>query len=121
MSTDTKENKLAKYPSTEKFKVIDTIGFPHPYCITSKHLEYCDSMYLDEHSIKRAESKGAKCDICKKNGNILSYDEHKQAVLIDVRDARELNDIPELKEYLLSIKDMLIADRFEGCAFKQVV
>ena len=65
-------DKIKDYPKTDKFRVNDIIGVPHPYCITAKHLEYNEGMYLD---------------------------------------------IPELQEYLLSIKDKCEKDGFVGFAF----
>lgn len=126
MQTQVKD-KLAGYPSTEKFKVVDTIGVPHPYCIGSKHVAHASDHFfgmLGREAIIDAEKHGAVCDICRKIGRkdglpILSYDEHKQALLIEVRDRRGLNEIPELREYLLSIKEQTERDGFEGWAFKQ--
>jgi len=106
------------------FYAVDSIGVPHPYCITPKHLEYCESMYLNAESIARAESKGAKCDICRKlnrkYGNpILSYAEHKQALLIECKTEiqTETKNNPELKAYLLKIKELTEKHGFEGWAF----
>jgi len=108
------DERLAKYPSTDKFKVIDTIGVPHPYCITPKHVR------LGEDAIIAAEKQGAECDSCRKRGRkTLSYKQHETALLVEVADDRELEDIPELHPYLLSIKDMCVKDGFAGFAFKQ--
>jgi hypothetical protein len=113
------EDKVKSYPSTERFKVIDTIPVPHPYCIAPKHLELNEGMVLD---IPATEAKGAVCDICrkaaKKTGQpILPYSEHKQALLVEVNDKRELKDIPELKKYLLSIKEKAEKEGYVGFAF----
>lgn len=109
------DERLYKYPSTKQFKIIDTIGVPHLYCITAKHLEYCRGMYLNKEEIIHAESKGARCDICKGK---LSYDEHEIALLVEVKDKRELKDIPELHGYLLECKPLCESDGFSGFAFK---
>ena len=115
------------YPASEQgnFNVIDTIGVPHPYCITPKHLQHCDSMYLDAETIKRAEGKGAKCDICRvrvKKGlqpTILAYDEHKEALLVGCKvDIKPAPD--ELKNWLLSIKAETERNKYEGWAFKRL-
>ena len=116
----TKYEKLAKYLSTNQFKVVDTIGVPHFYCITPEHL-LSNEMYLN---IEEAEKRGARCDTCKKRKRkfgerVLAYNEHKQALLIEVSDSRKLNDIPELKDYLLSIKSLAESDGFIGFAFIQ--
>lgn len=121
------EEKLKKYPSTDKFKIIDTIGVPHPFCIGPKHVQIASEEFmgmLGEPAIKRAEEKGIYCEICKKierkTGQLcMTVDEHKQALLIEVNDKRELKDIPELKKYLLQIKDMAEKDGYAGFAFKQ--
>ncbi len=114
-----KESKLNKYPKTEKFKAIDSIGVPHPYCLTPKHVAYASDHHsgmLTKHAIVESEKHGARCDICKGD---LKYEEHEQALLIEVGDSRELKDIPELKDYLLSIKEQAEKDGFVGFAFKQ--
>ena len=114
------------YPNSKNnnFYIIDTIGVPHPYCITPKHLEHCGSMYLNGDTIKVAESKGAVCDICReavKNGSqadILSYDEHEQALLVECK--LEINPMPdELKTWLVSIKEEAEQNKYAGFAFKK--
>ncbi len=118
------EERIQKYARTERFRVIDTIGVPHPYCISPKHLEYAN-MYLDREAIRRGEEHGAKCDICRKRvrkklqERILSYDEHEQALLVEV-EAEELKEVEsELREYLLSIKEQAEKDGYAGFAFKK--
>jgi hypothetical protein len=117
------EEKLKSYPKTEKFKVVDTIGVPHPYMITPKHIVVASDEFsgvLGEEAIKRAEEKGIVCEICKKSGKgILPYSEHKHALLIEVDDERELKDVTGLKEYLLSIKEKTEKEGYAGFAFVQ--
>lgn len=120
MPTQTAD-KLDYYKTTQSkngnFKVIDSIGVPHPYCITPKHIAYAaDHHYgmLNADSIRESEENGARCDICKGK---LSYDEHKQALLISCK--TEIKDNKELKEYLLSLKDKVIQDNYAGFAFKK--
>ena len=111
--------KIKEYPKTDQFEVIDTIGVPHPYCITPRHVAYVADHHcgmLGEHAIIEAEKNGARCDICKGK---LSYKEHEIALLVEVSDSRELKDIPELQEYLLSIKEQCEKHGFAGFAFKQ--
>jgi len=118
------DKKLKKYGKSKKgnFEVIDTIGVPHPYCITPKHM-YGDGMYMDAERIRTAEKENnAVCDICRKiqlkDGTaILSYDDHKQALLVNCKE--DIKDNKELHKYLLSIKDICIKDKFEGVAFKK--
>jgi hypothetical protein len=111
---------LTKYPKTEKFWIKDTIGVPHPYCITPRHVAVASDSHcgiLDTSAIEDAEKRGAKCGICKGK---LSYKEHETALLVAVKDNRNLND-PELKEeltvYLKSIVDMATKDHYAGFAF----
>lgn len=45
------------------FEVVDVMDVnhkPHPYCITPAHIDG-KTMVLDEHAIRRAEKKGARC------------------------------------------------------------
>lgn len=100
---------------------------PHPYCITPKHVAIASDEFmgmLGEPAIEAAEAKGVKCDICakieRKTGKpCLPWAEHKQALLVEVNDSRELKDIPELKAYLLKIKPLAEKDGFAGFAFMQ--
>jgi hypothetical protein len=117
------DEKLKKYPKTEMYAVIDTIGVPHPYMIKPCHLDG-EGIYLDGPRIEEAESKGCYCDICVHNNRrhgtkILTYKEHQQALLVEVKFSGELQNAPGLKEYLLSIKEMAEADHMAGFAFKQ--
>ena len=112
--------KLEKYPSTEKFRIKDTIGVPHPYCIGSRHVAHAADHFsgrLGDKAIESAEKIGIKCDICRVNGMNLSYKEYEQALVVEVDDERDLNDIPELREYLIQCKPMCEADKFAGFAF----
>ena len=109
--------KLQAYPKTKKFRVIDTLGVPHPFCITPKHMQ-SGSMYLGEIETKEVESNGRPS--CGMKGYNLMYDEHEQALLVEVKDDRDLNKIPSLHKYLLKIKDRATKDGFVGFAFKQV-
>ena len=111
--------KLKEYPKTDKFECIDTIGVPHPYCITPKHVAVAadhHSGILDDGAVEDAERRGAKCGV---RGCNLGYREHETAILVQVDDDRELKDVPGLKEYLLSIKERAEADKVAGFAFKQ--
>lgn len=112
------------YPKSknENFFIKDTIAHPHPYCITPKHLEYSEEIYLD---IEGAEKKGAVCDICAKNvynrmqDRILSYKEHEQGLLVgclvDFQNNEEAKK--ELEEYLISLKEKAEKDKYTGFAF----
>lgn len=116
------DDKFKEFGESEKgnFKAVDTIGHPHPYCITPKHLELNEGMYLD---IEATEEKGAVCDICREVHNkdkskpILKYSEHKQILLIGCNPKEELQGNKELKQYLLKIKDLTEKKGYIGFAF----
>lgn len=119
--------QLPKPPANMKLLKIDKFVVPHPYCITPKHLEL-GRMYLDKAALRDAEQQlGAKCDICRKRvrkglqADVLSIDEHKEqkALVMEVPKG-DLNEMPELKKYLLKIKPLLKKFNIEGVAFKQV-
>ena len=112
------DEKLKAYPKTDKFECVNTIGVPHPYCITPKHVTYaadnCNGM-LTKESIQDAEEHGAKCGTCRGD---LSYDEHEQAVVVKVLSGEELEDIKEeLEVYLKSFVKQVEDDGFKGFAF----
>lgn len=110
--------KFKHYPKTEMFRIIDTIGVPHPYCLTPRHLEKANGdtfAVLDAYSMKDAEKRGARCGV---RGCNLSYDEHKQALLVEAKHDGELTDIKtEVQEYLLSIKELAEKENYVGFAF----
>ena len=91
---------------TSFFSVRDTVGVPHDYTITEKHVEYSSGVYLD---IEEAESKGAKCGHphCK-----LPYAEHEIALGINCKS----KDRDLLRDYLLSIKEQCEKDGYVGFA-----
>jgi hypothetical protein len=112
---------LTHYPKTEQFEIIDTIGVPHPFCITDKHVAHASYKFggiLGESAIKDLEKITFRPS-CGVKGCQLKYHEHKQALLIEVDDDRDLNDIPELNEYLLECKPICESDGYVGFAFKQ--
>jgi hypothetical protein len=102
------------------FQIADTIGVPHPYCITPKHVSIASDDHggmLGEAAIRDAEKRGARCGIRQCN---LSYQEHGQALLVsckaDIKDSEgKVN--AELHAYLLTCKDMCEADKYVGFAF----
>jgi len=116
--------KLVKYGKSEKgnYQVIDTIGVPHPYCIGAKHVAIASDEFggmLGEGAIERAEQKGVYCDICAKANRkfgkpILSYKEHKQALVVACYLDPQKGGYPELQTYLKSIVTMCEQDKYEG-------
>ncbi len=114
--------KLDKYKLTfskdRNYTIIDTIGVPHPYCLTPKHIAYASAYnggVLTTNAIRESEEHGARCDICKGK---LPYDKHEQALVVSCKKEIKLaND--ELWEYLLSLKEQVEKDGFAGFVFKQ--
>ena len=113
------KEKLKKYPKTDKFECIDTLGVPHPYCVGARHVGHAADHHggmLGKEAIESGERQGIRC--CMRDCN-LDYAGHETAVLIEVDDDRDLQDIDELNPYLLSIKALAEADGAAGFAFKQ--
>lgn len=131
------EEKFLAYGASENgnFRIIDSIGVPHPYCITPKHLEFSQTMLLDIEGAERRSREAhpndprrwAVCDICrkinKKTGNpILTYAEHRQALVVECNAETSDADnkmVPELHKYLLSIKEKAEKENYVGFAFKK--
>jgi len=103
------------------FKVVDTIGVPHPYCITNRHVAHASDNFmgrLGNEAIESAERSGAKCGV---KGCNLSFSEHEQALLVSCEKDMQGEDgkaDPELHKYLLKIKDEATANGYAGFAFK---
>lgn len=92
----------------ENFEVIDTIGVPHPFCITPRHVAYASDHYggiLDKKTLSKHP--------CGMKGCSLTYEMHETALVIACY--KEFND--ELKSYLLKIKDEAVANNYAGFAF----
>ena len=117
-------DKLDYYKSTKSkngnFAIIDTIGVPHAYCITPRHVTYASDHnggMLTKQSIIEAEEHGAKCGICKGK---LKYEQHEQALLVSCkRSWTEDLFRNELQSYLLTLKEQVEQDGFAGFAFKK--
>lgn len=104
------------------FFIADTIGVPHPYCITPRHVEEASDYWcgrLGTEAIKAAESKGARCGM---SGCRLTIEEHEQALLVSCKRELKNNDKvnPELENYLLACKEKAVEDKFAGFAFVKV-
>ena len=108
---------------------VTQIALPHPYCITPKHVAVAADHHcgiLDSAAIEDAEQRGASCDTCKelvrkrRQDHILKHYEHENQVTLVViipKGIRDLNAIPGLHAYLLSIKDLATALGVQGFAF----
>lgn len=103
---------LEKYPKTENFEVMDTIGVPHPFCITGKHVVWAADHHcgvLGDEAITRYE-KSVNRPTCGIKGCNLKYEEHEQALVVRCK----VKDDNLLKAYLQSIKDQCEKDGFAG-------
>ena len=113
---------LSKYPKTDLFYAKDTIGIPHPFCITAPLIAFTADNFngmLNKAAIEAFEKKKGK-PVCGVKGCNLLFHEHETGLLIAVKSDKELKELePELREYLLSIKDMAEKDKFAGFAFIQ--
>ena len=92
---------------------------PHPYCIGAAHVEHAAdnfSSMLGREAIESAERKGIKCWTCKGQ---YSYAEHRaeQTLVIVVPQNKDLNAVPGLHAYLLSIKPLAESLGITGFAF----
>lgn len=114
-------------PEVEHIKIhdIDTVGRPHPYCITSRHLQ-TRRIYLDADAIRDAEKNhNAQCSICRnlvrerKQDRVLSYDEHttETVLFLKVPNVSNPNCIPGLNAYLKKVKPVLEKLKIDGVAF----
>ena len=114
--------QLPKAPEGSTFHTekVTKVSLPHPYCITPRHVAYasdhCGGM-LGESAIEGAERKGAKCGM---KGCQLRYSQHETQVTLVVVvpvGTRDLNAVPGLHTYLLSIKDLATELGIQGFAF----
>lgn len=108
------KDKIKKYPKTEFFEIIDTIGVPHPFCITHHHVGFASDNHmgmLGREAIMDYERKhGQSCGI--KDCN-LRYEEHEQALAVKVKTL----DKEMTQKYLESIVEKVEADGFAGFVF----
>ncbi len=111
---------------------VEHVPMPHPYCITPKHVAVASDHWcgmLGKEAIRDAEERGAQCDICRKlarkrrwpgpGAPVLSYDEHENPLTVFVRVPQnsDLNAVPGLHAYLLSIKEQSTKLGIDGFAF----
>lgn len=104
------------------FWIVDTIGVPHPYCITPRHVRVAADQYggmLGVDAVESAERQGARCGV---RGCQLRYDQHEKALLVECRIEMKGADglvVPELHAWLLSCKERATAGGYAGFAFKR--
>ena len=120
---------LEKYgiSRNKNFEIIDTIGVPHPYCLTPKHVAHASDKFngmLGKEAIASAEKEGIYCYTCReinrKFGDpILKADQHEHSLLVacykDMNESKKLKN--EMKVYLLSVKEMCEKDGYAGITF----
>jgi hypothetical protein len=110
---DKMENKIKLYPKTEFFEVIDTIGVPHPFCITGKHVVWASDKHFGKLGrdaiISYEKSIGGKpsCGVPQCN---LTFEKHETALAIKCK----IKDNELTKQYLQSIVEQCEADGFAG-------
>ena len=115
-------DQLPPVPEGAPFRLLklERVGMPHPYCITPKHVAHASDHFsgmLTADAIRDAEKHGARCDICKKQGKRLSYEEHENplTLFVAVPQNKDLNAVPGLHAYLLAVKNAELG--VEGFAF----
>ena len=116
------EKLIERYGKSEKgnFFIADSIGVPHPYCISSRHVAEASDHHggmLNEAAIEAAEKKGIYCHTCRGQ---LKFHQHEKALLVSCKAEVKGEDgkaVPELHDYLLACKEKAEADGFAGFAF----
>ena len=121
----TKTELKKRYGTSENgnFYIEDTIGTPHPFTITHKHVVYAaDHCFgiLGENAIKQAEAIGIHCGA---RGCKLTLEEHGKALVVSCK--KELKDAAgktncELHTYLLACAGKAETDKYDGFAFVKV-
>lgn len=112
MELTTKE-KIARYPKTELFSVMDTpMGVPHPFTVGPRHINHAANHFMGQlgrDAIESLEKERGGPSCCHPNCN-LKYHQHQQALAIGCK----IKDNDKLKEYLQSIVKQCEADGFAG-------
>ncbi len=120
-------------PKSKDFKLDDIHNVnhnPHPYCITPKHL-LPNEMYIDNRTIKEAESQGARCGMWTKgkkyrNGFIsggtrcdLSHDEHTSDKVLFLKALvdKPIKELSGLNAYLKKIVPVMKRLKIDGVGF----
>lgn len=101
------------WSKNSNFRVVDTIGVPHPFVIGTKHVVHA----YDNHGgmLGEATMKAIPCDGCHQ-----PYDKHETALLvqclIDVK-----NDTKEAKELTAYMKQCMEKQHFKDNEYKGFV
>ncbi len=103
--------KFDQYKKTVNFEIIDTIGVPHTFCITERHVSHAHNNFsgqLNEAAIESLEKiKGHSCGV---RGCQLRFSDHKQALVVKCK----IKDEKLLKEYLESNLEQCQKDKYKG-------
>lgn len=108
------------YVESAHFRIVDTIGVPHPFCITARHVEIAADNFggmLGEAAIEAAEKRGVRCGM---RGCRLDYKQHEQALVVECRAPLKMPDgsvNPELHKFLLDNKAECEFNKYAGFAF----
>jgi hypothetical protein len=110
-----------RYGKSERgnFWVEDTIGVPHPFCITPAHIAAAQDFggKLGTPAIEALERRTGRPS-CGVRGCNLFFDKHEQAVLVACKlDIKDQKDGSELHRYLLDCKERAEKDGYAGFAF----
>ena len=123
MTSKTELKKRYGKSKNGNFYIEDTIGTPHPFTITDKHVafaaDHCCGV-LGTDAIKQAEAKGIRCGA---RGCNLTLEEHGKSLVVSCK--KELKDAAgktntELHTYLLECVSKAEEDKYEGFAFVKV-
>ncbi len=100
------------------FKVVDTMGVPHGFCLTPRHISWAANKYGGMLTRQAVAESGAPCGI---KGCTLTVWEHKTALLVSCLqpvaypETKENNK--EVEKYLRSIVDQCIKEDYSGFVF----
>jgi hypothetical protein len=115
---------LTAPPDGSAFRLlkVERLTMPHPYCITPRHVAEASDNFggmLNEAAIESAEKHGAHCGT---QGCRLAYGQHETSVtlFIGVPQNGDLNAVPGLHRYLLSIKERAVQLGISGFAFPEL-
>lgn len=127
-------NQLPAPPAGSSFSLlkIENVSLPHPFVIGPKHVEIASDRFggmLGVEAIEAAERIGYGCQWGKRSERskpkcTLSHREHETMLTLFIlleHKAANLNDVPGLHAYLLSVKDMAEELGIQGFAFPSKV
>lgn len=117
-ATNNSNPKYQKYGQSENgnFWIHESIGVPHSYTVTPKHINYCADncqSSISDYSLQECDNNGIKCGYPQCN---LSFKEHEQALIVACKiDPKKAEN--EIKDYLSKINETVEKDGFVGYSF----